>query len=470
MTRREVGFWWSADSSLNARYPKAPDCVDFSWDPRERAAVLAYVRAGKQGDCYRGWSDCRICGVHNGSCDLTDGTYVWPEGFAHYIEKHGVKPPQHFIEHALGGSNMRRRTRGLGQPAGAAVPQQFHFEVVVPGEPRGEYLYEELMEAADAAAMIRARAGKDSKIVSPPGSENVVADIDVKGGVRMLHGLGQTAAMRRLARQPYVVLCDNWARFGGIAAGHQVRGLQRAVLKAKNTLRTQPAGETCRVYSLSAGPMFPIESAIVSVRAKGDRFDVVVGPRGAASGLAGDFEELQRVERTWGRSMLARLQKARFSISTSFYVNVAPETVQGLRSALARARQILADFPGDGFVDLYEAALPGARRIFPQDTLIVRVARQGGTVRLTWLPRIEPAAPVGMAGPLTEFVCSDTQAGQMLSSAVNEAIDQGAQSAAVGAIVAGAIGGLLEKPAAGAIAGAVVGYVAHYVWTAPYRR
>lgn len=365
---------------------------------------------------------------------------------------------------------MRRRARGLGQPAGAAVPQQFFFEVVVPGEPRGEYLYEELMEAADAAAMIRARAGKDSKIVSPPGSENVVADIDVKGGVRMLHGLGQTAAMQRLARQSYVVLCDNWARFPGIAAGHTTRGLQRAILKAKNTLRSQPASETCRVYPMSAGPAFATGSAMLAVRAKNGKFDVSVGPRGATSGLAGDFEELQRVERTWGRTMLSRLQKARFQVATSFYASVATETVQGLRPALARARQILAENQGSGFVDLYEAVTPPARGVFPAGTRIVRVERQGGTVRLTWMPQVEPMSVTGLGGPLTEFVCSDTQAGQMLSSAVNEAIDQGAQSAAVGAIVAGAIGGLLEKPAAGALAGAAVGYIAHYVWTAPYRR
>jgi hypothetical protein len=36
-----------------------------------------------------------------GSHDLTDGVFVWPEGYAHYIEKHDVKPPREFIEHVL---------------------------------------------------------------------------------------------------------------------------------------------------------------------------------------------------------------------------------------------------------------------------------------------------------------------------------------------------------------------------------
>ena len=34
-----------------------------------------------------------------GGTDLSDGHYVWPFGFAHYVEAHGVKPPQEFIDH-----------------------------------------------------------------------------------------------------------------------------------------------------------------------------------------------------------------------------------------------------------------------------------------------------------------------------------------------------------------------------------
>ena len=31
-------------------------------------------------------------------CDLTDGRWVWPQGFAHYVEVHGVRPPQAFLD------------------------------------------------------------------------------------------------------------------------------------------------------------------------------------------------------------------------------------------------------------------------------------------------------------------------------------------------------------------------------------
>lgn len=32
-------------------------------------------------------------------CFTADGSWVWPEGFAHYVEKHGVRPNKDFIGH-----------------------------------------------------------------------------------------------------------------------------------------------------------------------------------------------------------------------------------------------------------------------------------------------------------------------------------------------------------------------------------
>ena len=38
-----------------------------------------------------------------GSWDLTDGTWVWPQGLSHYVEVHGVVLPEEFVSHVLSG-------------------------------------------------------------------------------------------------------------------------------------------------------------------------------------------------------------------------------------------------------------------------------------------------------------------------------------------------------------------------------
>jgi len=57
------------------------------------------------------------CGRHNGSAELADGTYCWPEGLAHYLEAHQVRPPEEFVEHVVSG-----RVSELGLPAPAFDP------------------------------------------------------------------------------------------------------------------------------------------------------------------------------------------------------------------------------------------------------------------------------------------------------------------------------------------------------------
>src|SRR5688500_18135780 len=74
---RRLGYWCSAD------YPDLPDpndWVDAAWDEDERDLVARYYRNGTVARLYMGFSFCRLCGVANGSKDLTDGKYLWPEG------------------------------------------------------------------------------------------------------------------------------------------------------------------------------------------------------------------------------------------------------------------------------------------------------------------------------------------------------------------------------------------------------
>lgn len=90
-------------SSVTVQLPDPRDFVDPAWDPTERDRVIFYLRSGKRLTSYFGYSTCRFkCGIDDrdmGDADLTDGTYVWPEGFAHYLDRHHVRPPEVFVQH-----------------------------------------------------------------------------------------------------------------------------------------------------------------------------------------------------------------------------------------------------------------------------------------------------------------------------------------------------------------------------------
>ena len=96
---RALGYWRSEDE------PELPDPAEFldaSWDPEERAVVSRYLAGGDRAISWRGLSWCRLCELkHNGSHCLSDETYVWPEGLAHYVEVHSLRPPAEFLQHVL---------------------------------------------------------------------------------------------------------------------------------------------------------------------------------------------------------------------------------------------------------------------------------------------------------------------------------------------------------------------------------
>lgn len=85
--------------------PSPQDFVDPTWDLAERDLVIQYLRRGRALEHYKGYSNCRFkCGIKDsdmGDADLTDGTFVWPEGFAHYLQVHNVRPDERFIDHVL---------------------------------------------------------------------------------------------------------------------------------------------------------------------------------------------------------------------------------------------------------------------------------------------------------------------------------------------------------------------------------
>ncbi|RAK34456.1 hypothetical protein B0I29_11155 [Actinoplanes lutulentus] len=99
---RLVGYW--DDPSTPDGWPDVHDFLDDSLPAEERDAVVAYLRSGTVYVAFAGLSVCRVCGVLNGSTEMTDGEhFVWPEGLSHYVESHGVRLPAEVLEVARRG-------------------------------------------------------------------------------------------------------------------------------------------------------------------------------------------------------------------------------------------------------------------------------------------------------------------------------------------------------------------------------
>lgn len=93
-----IGYWKGPQSE---QYPHPSALVDLDWDEDEKQQVIDYLNQGKPIFHYRGFSWCRFgCSreVDMGTSEMTDGEFVWPEGFVHYVVEHNIKPPTQFIQ------------------------------------------------------------------------------------------------------------------------------------------------------------------------------------------------------------------------------------------------------------------------------------------------------------------------------------------------------------------------------------
>jgi hypothetical protein len=84
------------------KFPRAEDCIDSTWNQTERFRVVAYLKDPKHNVFAEyGTALCRLCNADLGCRTYHDHVYEWPEGFAHYLSHHDVRPPLSFIEHVL---------------------------------------------------------------------------------------------------------------------------------------------------------------------------------------------------------------------------------------------------------------------------------------------------------------------------------------------------------------------------------
>jgi hypothetical protein len=135
-TRIVIGLWHSSGLG-DADWPHPQSLVDHAWERDRRVQIVAYLNAGNFLHDSCGSSDCRFgCrskwlkqtqdptrGIRlralesaygmppgywhevdgdymNGFRDQSDGVWLWPEGLAHYVDKHGIRLPDEFVAHA----------------------------------------------------------------------------------------------------------------------------------------------------------------------------------------------------------------------------------------------------------------------------------------------------------------------------------------------------------------------------------
>lgn len=125
---RPVGFW---RSDTQPELPRPEAHVDVGWSPEERQATLDYLRRGAVCMRWCGYATCRLCaesGKELGDADCTDGSWLWPEGLPHYLERHAVRPPEPFL------ADLRERGFRL---AGPIVPAELTVSRLAPALLRG---------------------------------------------------------------------------------------------------------------------------------------------------------------------------------------------------------------------------------------------------------------------------------------------------------------------------------------------
>jgi hypothetical protein len=136
-----------------------------------RSAVCHYLAHGRPYRSFRGYSWCRFrCGVErNGAAEFTDGQWAWPEGLAHYVEKHSVILPDEFVNISLRHYPPHDGRGDASQPVTAATTDReaelLGYWIAWAREHRNNAIRELLNEsraAADAAgpALIEAAVGK----------------------------------------------------------------------------------------------------------------------------------------------------------------------------------------------------------------------------------------------------------------------------------------------------------------------
>jgi hypothetical protein len=96
-----VGYWGAGEGPGLRALPRPQTLVRPRWHVEDRHRIVAYLRSGAVCLASPGLGSCRFTECSNGylgSCDLTDGEWLWPQGLEHYLQVHHVCLPEEFVE------------------------------------------------------------------------------------------------------------------------------------------------------------------------------------------------------------------------------------------------------------------------------------------------------------------------------------------------------------------------------------
>lgn len=100
-SKKLIGYWITG---FNDTQYCAPQELVGNYSSVTKSLIVAYLNGGELAGQQLGYSWCRFsCDNEYGSMgsqELTDGVWMWPQGLAHYVEKHDVMLPDAFIADA----------------------------------------------------------------------------------------------------------------------------------------------------------------------------------------------------------------------------------------------------------------------------------------------------------------------------------------------------------------------------------
>jgi hypothetical protein len=100
-----IGYWFDP-TDLPSPYPDpATLCRPGAYKPEVRTHLVRYLQSAPTLESFRGLSWCRFkCGVEDsvmGYRLLWDGVWAWPEGLAHYVDRHDLILPEPLLDRVL---------------------------------------------------------------------------------------------------------------------------------------------------------------------------------------------------------------------------------------------------------------------------------------------------------------------------------------------------------------------------------